>query len=279
MFQIRRVCAGIAVAIAAASLAAQEKVEIDPAARFYNSFAKTAESFSIHAVDSLQPLVLQTEPLQRFSVAGRTFGSVYVWHDCDRRLAVTGTIGSIPLQGQDFEFIELHLLKPMGILPLEVAGMPTKIWTPSTASLSLKPVLESPEVGGTEHQRLRQMRSMARDFTGEVTVDGRVEKLRLLPQPLYRYEDLTRELDGAVFALINDGGTDPEILIRIETSYLNGDKSTSSKWHYQPIRFTWRKLTLSHKNRPVWDVPEFLSRNLRRQTTPYITGLTRALKK
>jgi hypothetical protein len=68
-------------------------------------------------------------------------------------------------------------------------------------------------------------------------------------------------------------GTDPEVLLRFETLEAEG----KPKWHYQPVRFSWRALTLNHDNNSVWTVEEFRLRDAPNQQTPYLTGLTRPL--
>jgi hypothetical protein len=99
-------------------------------------------------------------------------------------------------------------------------------------------------------------------------------ELRLLPQPLYRYDDPTKEKDGAIFAYVWTVGTDPELLIHIQTR----SESGQLKWFYQPIRFTWRQLELSYEGTEVWKSEELVSRNDFLQNGPYITTLTEAIR-
>ena len=62
------------------------------------------------------------------------------------------------------------------------------------------------------------MRSLAREFNGRSLSDqGQAWELRLLPQPLYRYESTDPDvLDGALFTLVSSAGTDPEIILLLE---------------------------------------------------------------
>lgn len=106
-----------------------------------------------------------------------------------------------------------------------------------------------------------------------MTNKGSVNQLRLLPEPLFRYADSTPEKDGALFAFVWDKGTDPELLLRIETN--KTDKGLT--WHYQSVRFTYRALELKHNGNKVWEVDEFLERDAPNQNTPCLTGLTKAI--
>lgn len=241
--------------------------------QLYAEFAKTAASLQLSTLAENESFKLQDAPLMRFASEGKVFGSVYVWHDAADRLAMIGTIGSLPIQTLDMEFIELHLLKPKAIDAVQIAGLPPKTWNPEVESLQLKPVPDAPAVAATERGRLLQMRTIARHFTATMIHRERDNQLRLLPQPLYRYADPTPERDGAVFAFVWDTGTDPEVLLRFETLEAEG----KPKWHYQPVRFSWRALTLNHDNNSVWTVEEFRLRDAPNQQTPYLTGLTRPL--
>ncbi len=175
----------------------------------FEEFAKTAESFEFRQLGNVtgsnpKPLTInwESKPLFRFAREGTVFGSVYVWHDSDHRLAILGTIGSLPINGVDMEFIEFHLLKPQPIEPVVVNGFPTKRWDPNFDSLAIQPVDGALKVGSNERLRLVQMRSIARQFSGEMIENGNVNQLRLLPQPIYRYSESTEDRDGALFAFV-----------------------------------------------------------------------------
>ncbi|MCG8648818.1 MAG: hypothetical protein MI861_03245, partial [Pirellulales bacterium] len=221
-----------------------------------------------------EQFTLVKSPLFRFSSEGTVFGSVYVWQDQSNRLAVVGTVGSIPMNGLDTEFIELHLLKAKPIEPVTIAGFPTKRWDPGVNDLAPQLIPDAPPVAGEESARFRQMRMLARSFSSTMHHENQNNQLRLLPRPLYRYANTTRMRDGALFAFVWDTGTDPELLLRIETVE---DDHGEVNWHYQPVRFTWRELTLNHDDKQVWRADEFVARDRPAQTTPYLTGLTRVI--
>ncbi|QDV45338.1 hypothetical protein Enr13x_52140 [Stieleria neptunia] len=237
--------------------------------RLFDRFDQTAKDLEIQSQDG-QVYQWQRTPLFRFSSEGNVFGSVFVWQTPSKRLALIGTIGSIPINRQDYEFVELHLLRPTPIVPMTVGKAPRKRWMPAVDELELKTVPSAPAVSTDSGRRLVQMRGMARQFKAEMIHKGQTNHLRLLPQPLFRYQDSTAEFDGALFAFVWDNGTDPELLLRIEVQRENDQ----SVWKYQAVRFTWRQLRLHHQGKPVWEAEEFLERDGVEQRTPYLTGLT-----
>jgi len=103
---------------------------------------------------------------------------------------------------------------------------------------------------------------------------GSLAQLRLLPQPLYRYEDPSIDRDGGIFAFVWTAGTDPELLLRIESRQVDDQ----AVWCMQPLRFTWRALKLLRNGELAWEGLELETRDDPVQTTPYITTLTTALK-
>ena len=94
------------------------------------------------------------------------------------------------------------------------------------------------------------MRSLSREFTGRSLSDqGRSWELRLLPQPLYRYESTDPDvLDGAVFTLVSSAGTDPEIILILEAR----KTESGPRWVYAAARFSDMNLWLNHKGQEVW---------------------------
>ncbi|WP_149497330.1 hypothetical protein [Roseiconus lacunae] len=240
--------------------------------RLYAEFDRTGKSLDFKTKDG-QVYQWQSDPLFRFSAEGMNFGSVYVWTDPKGHLALVGTIGSIPISGDDFEFVEFHLMNPSPIEPLRIGKLGPKVWEPNVDTLALKPIPDAPAVAAQAGTRLRQMRGLARRFSAEMINAGQTNTLRLLPQPLYRYQNSTEEFDGALFAFVWDTGTDPEVLLRIELIG-SGDEA---RWAYQPMRFTYRAVNASLDQKRIWEQAEFYERDQSRQSAPYMTTLTRQI--
>ena len=71
----------------------------------------------------------------------------------------------------------------------------------------------------------------------------------MLPQPLYRYESTDPDvLDGALFALVTSAGTDPEIMLLLESR----TASSGPQWVFGAGRFSDMSLWLSHEGHEVW---------------------------
>ncbi len=237
-------------------------------------FAEQAGEIELVPERSQRRLQIREKPLQTFSADGSTFGSVFLWKAEDGRPAAIGTIGSLPIDGRDFGFTELHWLLEEPLTKVVIGKYFPKQWSASGDGLTPKAIPASDTPTGTNALRLTQMRAFARNFTAQMAHAGATHQLRLLPQPLYRYDEPSAETDGAIFAYVWTVGTDPELLIHIQTRKHEGQL----RWFYQPIRFSWRKLELAYDGAAVWSAEELLSRNDLLQNGPYITTLTEAIK-
>ena len=129
-------------------------------------------------------------------------------------------------------------------------------WSPKTPGVEPTLVPSSGVPAKASGLRLAQMRRIARRFTGSQTnYEGQQSPLRLLPQPIHRTgQDHPEVLDGAIFCLMSDAGTDPEVLVVIEAMKSDGDDGW--KWHYSLGRFTDLKTSVQLDNQEVWAFKE-----------------------
>lgn len=263
------------IVMAVTTCSAQEAADDTSAvaAAHYDVFAQQAKNLSL-AVEGGERLVLRDTPLQKFSIGGATFGSVFLWLDHENRPAAIGTLGSLPVWDQDFGFAEIHWLVPKPSEPVAIQGRFTQRWTARGQELVGKQLNDVPSPAQNETARLTQMRAIARSFEADMLQDKERNKLRLLSQPLYRYPDSTPDHDGAIFAWIWTVGTDPEVLMHIYTQKV-GEQNV---WFYQPLRFTYRPVELRRHDREVWQVDEAFSRDKPQQTGPYMTTLTQPVE-
>src|SRR5262249_37749952 len=75
-------------------------------------------------------------------------------------------------------------------------------------------------------------------------------QLRLLPQPLLRYEPGVKDIvDGALFAF--SLGTDPEAILVLEAH----QAGVKTEWEYAFARFHFIDIKAAYKGREVWHVP------------------------
>jgi hypothetical protein len=97
------------------------------------------------------------------------------------------------------------------------------------------------------------MRSLAQEFVGFSTPQGRELRLRTLRQPLYRYESEDPDvLDGAVFGMFLDW--DPEIMLLIEARKAGDDV----QWHFGVGRFNCTPLRVTYHGSDVWNAEHTL---------------------
>ncbi|MFI5460243.1 MAG: hypothetical protein ACHRXM_32905 [Isosphaerales bacterium] len=195
-----------------------------------------------------QELKLRREPVMRWTSDADYNGEVYVWTH-QGAAAIVGCIFSGP-QGQNARHImhEFHSLAPNPLYAGERGGSG---WLPQEPGIRLEPVPDAPEPAKNQARRLAQMRDLARRFTSQVHRENSKWKMRLLTQPIYRYEISDANspvVDGAVFAFVWTAGTDPEVLIVIEA------RSTDMgvRWHYAPARFTNCEAWLQYQGKEVW---------------------------
>jgi hypothetical protein len=115
-------------------------------------------------------------------------------------------------------------------------------------------------------RRLAQMRAIARRFAGdETTREGVDQKLRLLPQPVYRYQAPREDvIDGAIFAFVL--GTDPEILLLLEA---RAERDGKARWQFAAGRMQNIALRLKFDDRQVWDVQQLEWATAFDHTQPY----------
>jgi hypothetical protein len=214
-------------------------------------YVRDAEAYSI-AVESAPKMALQLkkEPIFEWinPVRKETQGAVFVWLRDDGRPAALGCIFSHPHQSLPGRVIrhELHALDPEKLL---VTRDSPNQWKPEVG-LARKELTDAPEPAATAGARAVQIRRLAQEFTGHsVDRENKRWELRLLPTPLYRYPSAkTGVVDGAVFALMSGGGTDPEVLLVIEAREEGG----KLRWEYACGRFSDWDLHVQRKDQEVF---------------------------
>lgn len=184
---------------------------------------------------------------QNFDREGGQTGAMYVWLQ-DGVPVVLGGIFSNPAgKGRRDIIHEFHALGPDRLFP-ELKDSQGK-WSPS-AGVTMLALPGSPDVEETPSKRMLQLRSIGRDFAA-ATLDDQNQRwqLRLLPKPLYRYENAKRGIiDGAILAFLSDVGTDPEIILILEARQEAGQK----RWYYRTVRLSISDLFVDYKGERVW---------------------------
>ncbi len=196
-----------------------------------------------------EPVYVWTNPLRE---KGQD-GAVFVW-TCRGRAEVIGSVFSFPATGPRNVYHEFSSLS-LSVLDVQRPGTHPWLWTPLAPGVEIRPIEGAPAPAPSAPQRLSQMRALVRDFTASTKdhTDRRWE-LRLLPQPLHRYESTDPGIiDGAVFAFVTSAGTDPEAFLVVEVRKPGG--AGRSVWHYAISRFTDTEIWVRHNGKEVFTGP------------------------
>jgi hypothetical protein len=190
------------------------------------------------------PVLLYTNPV---GARGLTHGAVFVWTH-EGRSEVVGAIWShANTPGPKLRKVS-HEFHSLAAEPLIAERNGEVVWSTTQSSVQWITSPEVPQPAPSTFGRLAQMRNLAKELevTRKDPNDESEEPLRLLPQPLYRYErGSAAASDGAIFAYCADW--DPELFVVIESR-----ETAPSTWIYAPIRFSHLTLALHHRQKEVW---------------------------
>jgi len=213
-------------------------------------YVKEAETYSI-AVESAPKtaLELKKEPVFEWAnlARGTTQGVVFLWLR-DGRPSALGCVFTYPhpkLPGRAV----VHEMHALDREKLVVTRDGPFEWKPEEG-LARKELADAPAPADTPAARLLQMKKLAAEFTGH-SIDREKKRweLRLLPTPLFRYAAAkTGAADGALFALVSNAGTDPEVLLLIEAKETDG----KLRWEYACGRFSDWELHVERKDKEVF---------------------------
>ncbi len=194
-------------------------------------------------------LEMLPNPLLTYGDAARNneAGTLWAWGKSGRPAAFLELYRNV---GPDQPWV--HALTLTSPELVQLTGPTGKKWTPQTSHFALKDVPGSPEVGGQPAVRLRQMKDISRRFEAHEFWDpsnSRFE-LRLLVQPVHRYQDEAAKLtDGAVFVLAH--GTNPEVLVQIEAHATE----QPPRWRYSLARLGSAEFHVLLDGKEVWTEP------------------------
>jgi hypothetical protein len=187
-----------------------------------------------------RPIYLWTNPTK----GKGQHGSVFVWTHRGRPMVVGSIFVNRTATGQQLMH-EFHTLAPDVLHPNcpDCGGQP---WEPK-AGITLRPLKGAPPPDSSPARRLLQIRAIARDFAGHTFDEYRKLRweLRSLPQPLYRHQETDGDvMEEALFALVTDAGTDPEVLLLLE--------ARRDGWHYSLLRFGDASLYVEYQGKEIW---------------------------
>jgi hypothetical protein len=219
------------------------------------------------SLDSVRPvpLTFHDEPALKWTNPERKTddGAVFVWTDRGRA-EVAASFYRYKSEGlfrDDHEFISLSAS------PLSAKLDGAKVWSVAAGNVRPVPIPDAPKPASTPNERLRQMRSLAREFKATFNCPPDLSEIRLLTQPIYRFETegkRTDVIDGALFAYVHT--TDPEVLLTIEARpEVDGGPIV---WQYSLARMSMVTMRVHRKDREVWSTD--WASNLHDPSKPYM---------
>lgn len=208
-------------------------------------FQNVAEGYKIQA--GRTALTLRKRPLMHWqnSVRQQEQGAIFAWEKRGRPQVLASIF---TYQMNDRVFCR-HELISFADTPMKAVFQSEAVWSPTLPGLQWKPVDRIAAPTESAPRRLRDMRAIARQFSGKLSIPGsQPNQLDLIPQPLIRYAAADdRVVDGAIFSFAV--ATDPEILLVIEARKA---ADGSLGWHYAVARSHYEALALRKHGQWVW---------------------------
>jgi hypothetical protein len=223
--------------------------EVSEEDRRYARFRALAASHAVFVDTQGQTEArLQKEPIFHWTNPERRAiaGALYLWTHQGRPHA---TIGVWTYR----DTRDSYELQSLSAEPFVARGGQYPDWRPRAAGLQFARLESEAAPADSEARRLVQMRSLARKhfaatLTRNTAGGQQTENLRLLPQPIYRYEELPPGvLDGAMFSFAQ--GTDPEVFLLLEAREADGD----SQWWYAFAPATSGSVAGILDEKTIWD--------------------------
>jgi hypothetical protein len=214
------------------------------------------------------------EPVLRWSnpERGEIYGTVFLWTDRGR----PEVVGSLfkwytPFQHASHEFESLSLRA------VSARREGVQVWQTAAPGIELKLVPDAPMPADSPVRRLSQMRQLAQQFAARSTDRERMDlQLRLLTQPIYRYERPTEAdaaptewSDGALFVFVQ--GTDPEVFLMLEAREHQG----APAWHFALARMNSIAFRVTYQDREVWSVDVLPWSDVSSHRGPYTSFMIR----
>jgi hypothetical protein len=191
-------------------------------------------------------------------VSGTKDGAVFLWTDRGRPQAA---MKLFTFDGKSYAHAWLSLSE--GTLTAERGGK--AIWNPSEPGVAFREVPDAPKPAETAAERLRQMRAMAGKFTSTYTathLDNKPFELRLLTQPLYRYETEDAKADGTVFGFVQSTALVTLLLLESRSTH------DGPRWHYAYVSMVSGPVTAKYGDKEIASIEKDYAKADR--TKPYL---------
>ena len=232
---------------------AEKPTDAERLARLKFLKEKAAERSLYRGPGETAAFPLTTEPILRYAnierwELGTSDGATFLWLDGTLPVAAISTSIRRP---KDIAYQECTSFSS-GPLECRQAGVP--VWTPKGGGLVAQK-LDGPAPAGAKVQRLAQMRALAARFavTCYDSATNEPRELRLLPQPLYRFESEKHKiLDGALFAFVITN--DPEMFVLLEATT---DSGPDAQWRFTLARMSSLPQKVRLDSKEIWSLTNF----------------------
>lgn len=234
---------------------AQEKPAIEKQrAQYLAQMQALAEATEVVSRAEGPQLKLIATPVFRYDDQPRRFldATMWVWTDGVRPVAFEKVEAMInrdtykPQWGYCFTSVSENLLS--------VTWSAERRFESKEPGVTFQVVADAPAVAERDTTRKRQARELARGFSARAVLDpsrNDTQELRLLPTPIFEYPDpRTNQFLGAVFGF-STNGTNPDLLILFEVR----KNKQKTEWHFAPARMTSGGVTLTFRDKKVWETP------------------------
>lgn len=231
---------------------AQEKNERQRA-QLLEQMRSLAQQTTVRFASGEREPELAKNPVFRYDDQPRRFidATMWVWTDggrpvaCQKIEAKLHLDTSEPLWGYCFTSLSAEKLA------VQWTGRTFRSTEPG---VDFQPLSQAPAPAARTTERKRQLRELARGFSGRILQDRRTKdstEIRLLTTPIFEYADPNSQLlSGAVFGFATNG-TNPDLLVLLEARR-EADKPA---WHFAPARMTTGGITLYYQDEKVWEAP------------------------
>ena len=256
--------AGVALGgrLDAADEPAKDKEEEARRERQLKDMTRSAAQHALASTDTpKRTFKLHEAALLRSSnpVSGSKDGAVFLWTDRGRPQAI---VKIFTFDNKSYAHAWLSLSE--GTLTAERGKK--VIWNPSEAGVAFREVPDAPKPAESAVGRLRQMRSLADGFSSEYTaqhLDNKPFALRLLAQPLYRYEtEDDAKADGAMFVFVQSTASVALLLLESRPT------KDGRRWHYAFASLVSGPVTVKYGGKEVASIEKDYSKADR--TKPYL---------
>lgn len=225
---------------AAANKASLERIVADLSEYEFSAATKPSRKLAL----SKSPALRWNYPIRNVDDA-----ALFLWLGKDRPEALSTVMsyrdGKRNLR-RAYEFLSLSQDR------LEASRDGAIAWLPEKPGFTWQTLPKSPAPADTPAARKRQMHDLAARFLVAVRSKDNRYELRLLSQPLYRYQNAKADiLDGCLFAFVE--GTDPELILALESP------ADEPRWKFATGRLTRFQIEIQFDKRVLSEFPEMIA--------------------